>query len=219
MKLYKETVNADLIEIAQKLSSVSELSSFRLVGGTAAALQLGHRISVDIDFFSNEKFSKRNLVNVLSNSFPGIELFVGVNNIRTTIKGVRVELYDDWTTPFKKESLVNEGIRMADLNDISAFKLEAITERREKKDYIDLYFIFLKLGETTVLNDFKKYNPNISMKSILFALGEVTEAYNNKSVMPEMILPIQWEEVTKSMLNAAKTYLSLQKNKTRNNSI
>lgn len=131
---------------------------------------------MDIDFFSNEKLNKRNIVNALNVAFPGIQVFIGTDNIRTSINGVRIELYDDWSTPFNREPLIWEEIRMADLNDIAAFKLEAITERREKKDYIDLYFIFKKLGESTVLNDFKNYNPHISMKSILFALGEVLEA-------------------------------------------
>jgi hypothetical protein len=209
--IHRETVNSELVEIAQKLSSMSELNTFRLVGGTAVALQLGHRISVDIDFFSNEKLSKQNIVQSLAALFPGIQVFIGTNNIRTSINGVRLELYDQWHTPFKRDPITIEGIRMATLHDIAAFKLEAITERREKKDYIDLYFIFNKLGEAAVLEDFRNYNPHISMKSILFALGEVSEASNNKSVMPEMLSKVDWDEIKESMLSAAKTYLSIHK--------
>lgn len=115
---------------------------------------------------------------------------------------------DDWHTPFKTEPLTVEGMRMATLNDIAAFKLEAITERREKKDYIDLYFIFKKLDAISVLNDFTNYNPYISMKSILFALGEVSEARQNKSIMPELLISADWNEIEKSILAAAKTYLT-----------
>jgi hypothetical protein len=209
--LHKEAVNKDLIEVAQKLSSFSELAGFRLVGGTAAALQIGHRMSIDIDFFSNEKVNKQRIVNLLNTTFPGIQVFIGIDNIRTNIRGVRVELYDGWHTPFKTDALIAEGMRIATLNDIAAFKLEAITERREKKDYIDLHFMFKMVGEINILNDFKNYNPHISMKSILFALGEVNEAQINKSVMPEMLLPINWDEIKNSMLNAARAYISLQR--------
>jgi hypothetical protein len=208
--LHKETVNKDLIEIAKKLMSIPELQSFRLVGGTAASLHIGHRLSIDIDLFSNEKVNKHAIVDALNNSFSGIQVFIGVENIRTNIKGIRVELYDDWSTPFRTDPLISDSMRIATLEDIAAFKLEAITGRREKKDYIDLYFIFKKLGEEAVLNNFKDYNPHISMKSILFALGEVNEAHANKSVMPEMLLPISWDEIKQSMVSAAKTYLSIQ---------
>jgi hypothetical protein len=214
--LHKETVTNDLIEITQKLSSLPELNCFRLVGGTAAALQIGHRISVDIDFFSNKKVNKRSIIEALNKLFPGLQAFTSLDSIRTNIKGVRVELYDNWSTPFLDDAQTIEGMRMATLNDIAAFKLEAITERREKKDYIDLYYIFEMLGDVNVLKNFKNYNPLVSMKSILFALGEVNEAYANKSVMPEMILPLKSEAVKQSMLNAAKNYLSIINNKTHN---
>jgi hypothetical protein len=207
--LHKETVTSELIDVLQRLTSLPQLSSFRLVGGTAAALQIGHRISVDIDFFSNEKINKRTIVNTLSNAFPGNQLFVGTDSVRGNINGVRVELYDDWQTHFKIDPLLIDGMRIADLNDLAALKLEAITERREKKDYVDLYFMFQTLGQLNVLNDFKKYNPHISDKSILFALGEVNVATENKSVMPEMLLPLNWSDVEKSMLNAARNYLSM----------
>ena len=52
--IYPNTVTPQLLEIAQKLSASPKLESFRLVGGTAIALQIGHRLSVDIDFFTNE---------------------------------------------------------------------------------------------------------------------------------------------------------------------
>lgn len=205
--LHKETINKDLTEVLQTLTMIPELESFRLVGGTAVALHIGHRVSIDIDFFSNDKVNKTQVVARLNSYFPGITAFVGTDNIRTSIKGVRLELYDDWHMPFKTDPISTDGIRLATLNDIAAFKLETITERREKKDYIDLYFIFKQLGDINALNDFKNYNPHISMKSILFALGEVDEAQKNKSVMPEMLIPVSWEEIKRSMLGAARTYL------------
>ena len=94
--LHKETVNPELIEILKTLCGLPELESFRLVGGTAAALQIGHRRSIDIDFFSNEKIAKSIIANKLTAYFPGIKVFMGPDSIRASIRGVRVELYDDW---------------------------------------------------------------------------------------------------------------------------
>jgi hypothetical protein len=209
--LYKDTVNRDLIDVAEKLALLPQLEKFRIAGGTGVALQIGHRVSIDIDLFSNEKVNKVEIASSLNELFPEIKVFVGTDTLRTTIKGVRVELYDEWHTPFKTDPIIVEGIRLASLRDIAAFKLETITERREKKDYIDLYFLFNQLGAVEVLSNFKNYNPHISAKSVLFALGEVVEAQNNKSVMPQMLVPTSWNEITQSMLDAARTFISLTK--------
>lgn len=181
-----------------------------MVEGTAIALQIGHRKSIDIDLFSNEKIDKAILANVFRKNFPDTEIQISSHHIQMVIKGVRVELYDDWQNPFRYESLFEEGIRLAALNDLAALKLNAITERREKKDYIDLYFLSKLLGQKNILEEFKEYNPLLSPKSILFALEEVITAGKNKSVMPEMLTAFSWKEVEKSMQDAAKTYLAMQ---------
>src|SRR5690606_13870305 len=188
----------------------SDLNSFRMVGGTAISLQIGHRKSIDIDLFSNEKVDKAILANVFRKNFPDTEIQISSHHIQTVIKGVRVEIYDDWQNPFLYEPLLEEGIRLAALNDLAALKLNAITERREKKDYIDLHFLFNHLGQKDVLEEFKEYNPLLSPKSILFALEEVNTAEKNKSVMPEMLATFSWKEVKESMHDAAKAYLAMQ---------
>jgi hypothetical protein len=208
--MHEEAVNKELLDLATRLFALPQLDSFRLVGGTAAALHLGHRISIDLDLFSNEKINKREIVNAISQAFPNAKTFISTFNIRSAINDIKVEMYDDWHTPFKKDPLNIKGLRIATLEDIAAFKLEAITERREKKDYIDLHFIFKALGDLAVLNSFQDYNPYISIKSVLFALGEVEEAHANKSVMPEMLVSVDWQEVKISMLNAAKRFIAVR---------
>jgi hypothetical protein len=72
--LHLETVNDELLRLAQKLSDFPELSQYRMVGGTAVALHLGHRKSVDIDFFTNVAMDRQRIGSVLANHFPGIEI-------------------------------------------------------------------------------------------------------------------------------------------------
>ena len=102
---------------------------------------------------------------------------------------------------------------MASLLDIASLKLDAIVERREKKDYIDLYFLFDKLGAENILDHYKKSNSFISLQSIVFALGEVNNARQNKSVMPKMMVDISWNEVEKSILAVAKQFLPKNQNR------
>ena len=206
--LYKNVVTDRILSILKAVNGLEQLSSFRLVGGTAIALQLGHRRSIDIDLFSNEKVIKQVLAKDLEAAFRGSECFITQHAISTRIDDVKIDIFDDWIIPFKEELIIEDGIRMASLKDLAAFKLTAITERREKKDYIDLCFLFQKFGGLTLLKEYHHYNPLLSTKSILFALEQVKEAQANSSPMPEMINPVSWEEISDCMHRAAKEFLS-----------
>lgn len=204
--IYKNIAKAELIEVAQKLCSIEELNSFRIVGGTAIALQIGHRDSIDIDFFSNEKVGKNIIVQALKKHFEGIELSVSPYNVKAFIHGVRVEIFDGWGEKYRYPEVTEEGLRLAALQDIAAMKLTAFTERRQKKDYIDIYFLFKKFGSITLLKDYKNYNPSLSNKSLLFALDEVRTAETNSSEMPNMFTPFSWPEIVNEMNQAAREF-------------
>jgi hypothetical protein len=208
--LHKETVSEELLAIAVTLCAIPELELFRIVGGTAVALHIGHRRSIDIDFFSNTTIDRKFVIQALKRKFTTTEFFVSQHNIIAEINGVRVELYDDWSVPFQSDALIEEGLRIASLEDLAAFKLNAITERREKKDYIDLYFLFQKLGVQTAFKAFKISNPLISEKSILFALTEVVSAEENKSPMPDMLFNVSWPEIKNNILDAAKLIMQIR---------
>jgi hypothetical protein len=210
--LHRETVTPELFNVLQRLSSSADLKSFRLVGGTAISLQLGHRKSIDIDFFSNESVDKRRLRQVIQSLFPGTEIFLSEHNLVAEVNNVRVELYDEWLLPFKKPCIEVEGIRLTALEDLAAFKLSAITGRREKKDYIDLFVLFKKLETSIVLDNFKSYDPLMSPKSILFALDEVSTAIENKSPMPEMLMKVDWSEIESAMVTASREYNKIIQN-------
>lgn len=210
--LFRDTVTPELFDTASILCAIPELASFRIVGGTALALQIGHRKSVDIDFFSNQKVQKQSILKVLAQHFDTANLFVGTDCISGEVKGIKIDFYDDWMIPFKTESIFFEGLRLSSPMDIAGFKLNAITERREKKDYIDLFFLFEEFGTEQILKNFKGYNPSISPKSILFALSEVKTAEQNESRMPDMLVNVSWKQIRSKMVNAAKEYLSIVEN-------
>lgn len=213
--MHKNTVTNALLNILHVLHSIPELNSFRLVGGTAIALQMGHRKSIDIDFFSNEKSDRAAIKKALHAKFQTADLFISEHSLSAELDGVRVELYDEWAMPFLRPVVSADGLRLAALQDLAAFKLSAITGRREKKDYIDLYFLFRALGAESTLKEFRTYDPLLSMKSILFALGEVKVAGENKSPMPDMTQSVAWKEVEDSMILAAKDYIKMAELKKR----
>lgn len=202
------TVTDQLLQVARKLCALPALNTFRIVDGTAVALQLGHRKSVDIDLFTSEKVDKNKIRRVLEDAFPDSEFDISEDAITSEIQGVKVELFDDWSTPFREKPIVEQGLRLASLNDLAALKLETIIGRRGKKDYIDLYVLFKSITASEVLKQFKLYNPQVSEKSVMFALEEVKAARKNKTIQPAMLVDISWNDIEKSMFNAAKEYIA-----------
>lgn len=206
--IHFETVTEELLEIARRLCGNPQLNIFRIVGGTAIALHLGHRKSVDIDFFTYEKVNKKEILLALREMFPGTEFYITQHSISAEINGVKVEFFDEWQTPFREKPVIAEDLRLASLPDLAAFKLDAIIGRREKKDYIDLYVVFQMLGAVHTLRQFKSYNPHVSEKSVLFALGEVETTRDNKSVMPEMLIDLSWATIEHAMIDAAREFIA-----------
>lgn len=124
------------------LPLVAEFSTdFGLVGGTAIALHIGHRRSIDFDLFSNEKFGNQSLLNKISS-------FCKPNNLLVNRLGELTLIIDDvkltfFHFPYKLDFKENFGyrIKVADLLTLAAMKAFALGQRAKWKDYIDLYFI------------------------------------------------------------------------------
>lgn len=140
--LHYETVEPILKDILAKLMSCSLFDRFRLVGGTSLSLQLGHRISVDIDLFTDVEYDSIDFLEIqswLRSTFPYCEGECGENTGFGTYymigydrdKCVKLDLYytDDFIRPVK----VVDNIRMATVEEIAAMKLSAISRGGRKR--------------------------------------------------------------------------------------
>ena len=118
----------------------SQFDDFLLVGGTSLALQIGHRNSIDIDLFGNYEINEELFTKTL-NEFGTFEVYKRSKNILiTSINGVKTD-FVNYQYPLLKEYLIIDNIRMASKEDIAAMKLNAISGRGSKKDFIDLFFL------------------------------------------------------------------------------
>src|SRR5665213_899656 len=101
--LHYETVSPDLLSVLKKIQSFTELKDFRLVGGTALALQIGHRKSVDIDLFTDKAFDIDGLQNKLYQAFNSFEvIWSNKNGFVAAINGIKIDFFD-WHIPFIKD--------------------------------------------------------------------------------------------------------------------
>ena len=145
--LYYSTVNNALQEILLQLMQSNVFADFRLVGGTALSLQIGHRESIDIDLFSDaeygtldfnviESYLKENFLYVdFSDTIPAIgkSYFIGENREHA----VKLDLY--YTDNYIQPAIDIDGIRMATIEEIIAMKLDVVQSGGRKKDFWDLH--------------------------------------------------------------------------------
>lgn len=123
-------------------SCLNNFKDFYLAGGTALALQIGHRISIDFDFFSKKDISK-NLLNKVKKVFTDKNISISVNNpdeLTIFIDNIKITFLKYPFSVLKK--LVNyQNINLLSIQEIAATKAYTVGRRGSLKDYVDLYFI------------------------------------------------------------------------------
>ncbi|MBR6929325.1 MAG: nucleotidyl transferase AbiEii/AbiGii toxin family protein [Bacteroidales bacterium] len=150
MRLYYDTVSTPLLSILRRLMSAEVLNDFRLVGGTALALQRGHRMSVDIDLFTDLDYANMpvaDMRNYLEKEFP---VHKGTESMEMPANGYHIFLSEGqeppikvdffYTEPFIFPAIEEDGLRIADQREIAAMKLGVIGNQiYRQKDYWDVH--------------------------------------------------------------------------------
>ena len=145
--LYYSTVSPDLKSVLKIVMDSDILKPFRLVGGTSLSLQLGHRISIDIDLFTDSDYGSLNFEDIetfLKSKFSfivfsseltsfGKSYFIGSSENNA----VKLDVF--YSDPFIDDELLIDNIRLASLKDITAMKIEVIQNGGRKKDFWDLH--------------------------------------------------------------------------------
>ncbi len=167
---------------------------FCLAGGTGLALQLGHRISGDLDFFSPAEYDPGGLRDKLAATGD----FSLVSEARGTLHGIfnstKVSFFQ-YSYPLLFPTSNLSGIEVADYRDIALMKITAISSRGSKKDFVDLYFVCQEQPLKLLLELFaKKYSKvGYSKYHILRSLTFFEDA--DAEPDPVMLKPWSWESV------------------------
>lgn len=170
--LFQKTVTGETYLLLKELMSDGRLKDFILVGGTSLSLQIGHRISIDIDLFSRNNFDSEELNNYLKDRFQFEQLFRVQNTLKGKIKDVSIDLLTH-SYPYAFAPNEIDGIRLASLQDIAAMKLNAIIGNGSRlKDFIDIAYLSTKISLEQMLNAYSiKYgtdNPAMAIKALLY---------------------------------------------------
>lgn len=175
MSLQLQAVRPELFDALQRLMSVSPLRPFYLVGGTALALQYGHRVSVDIDLFTDAPFDSIKLSEFLSKECGLSQFTVETNTILGVIDGIKLDCIAH-QYPMVVGVQAVEGVRLLAVEDIAAMKLNAIANRGSKKDFWDLYELMQHYSRDELLGFHHKKYPQSSLWSVEKSLSYFEDA-------------------------------------------
>ena len=216
-KLHWEVTPEILRKVLKKLMHFKELCSFRLVGGTSLSLQLGHRISDDIDMFTNMEYGQADFksINALLEenfTYTGKGIVDDFNLGLMRLVGdspedcVKVDFF--YTDLFIRPEVTIEGIRLAHIEDILASKLKIIAGDGRKKDFWDLSELFEYYQINTALDIFKEKFPWSDPVNVLKGLTDFTTADDMED--PKCVKGKVWELVKLDMKELVDGYIKSQ---------
>ncbi len=193
--MFTKTLLPDTLRAIQLASGVSEIKQAYLAGGTSLALQIGHRISVDLDFFIRHEFNEEALAAKLA-AFPK---FVRNGTAQWTVWGkigrTKFSIFY-YEYPLLEPTVPFENIQLASLADIAAMKIHALEDRGTRRDFVDVYFLAQKYTLEEMLGFYQKKYAVLEdhLYSILRALDYFEDAEQEKQ-MPQMLADVSWEKV------------------------
>ena len=191
---HPEALSSNAHQTLTLLGGQPALQSFYLAGGTGLALQLGHRLSIDLDFFSSNVVSEDALLGSLQ-QVTGIKVISkSPETLHLHVSTTKVSFLG-YHYPMLFPTHQYGGVSVADPRDIGAMKLTAIASRGTKRDFVDLYVLAKKYGLDDLLRAFQQkfagteYNPLHILKSMIYF------ADADKEPMPNLLRSIAWDDI------------------------
>ncbi|MCH7226351.1 nucleotidyl transferase AbiEii/AbiGii toxin family protein [Haloferula sp. A504] len=199
-----ESVPEAVGDLLETLAPEPFLKTFALGGGTSLALRFGHRISVDLDFFTTEEFAPEALL--LDAAFPHEPMVLGRSSGSLTLEcgGVKIEFLQHRYPLLEPVEQVG-AVRLLSLADVTAMKLNAIANRGSKKDFFDLVRILEERGLEEALDLFERKYSNTDR----FVAARSLAWFEDAEGEPDPVAPAgpTWTEV-KQCVTAALADLS-----------
>jgi predicted nucleotidyltransferase component of viral defense system len=204
-EIFWNTVTADMRAVLAEFSRSQAGERFYLAGGTALALQLGHRLSVDLDFFSptEDVPAMRHMLEKALASFHPTLADSAWGNLVYLARNVRVGFYG-YGYELIAPLVETHEARLASIEDIALMKLDALLARAARKDFYDLYFICQKVSLRKILDLAPKKYP--STRDFETQTVKRLTYFDNAEQDPDpaVLQPASWEAVKKYFMEQAK---------------
>lgn len=208
-KLHYNTVSKTLTKCLKELMNEPLIKDFVLVGGTSLSLQLGHRVSIDIDLFTDSPYGSVNfnaIQEMLRGKFNfcigdcGNIVSFGTSYLIGDTKEDAVKLDLFYTEPFIRKVQIIDGIRMASLEDIVAMKLHVMGDGGRKKDFWDLNELQSRFTLNQMLDLYEEKFPyDYTREEIIKGLNDFSKADNEPN--PICLKNKQWDFIKLEMID------------------
>lgn len=189
------------------LAEVGLADPFYLAGGTAAALYLGHRISMDLDFFGPETFDATALAGQLAELGRFQLDRIAPDTLLGELMGVKISFFR-YRYPLLAEPSLVYAVRIASLPDIAAMKLDAVSRRGTKRDFVDLFFIAqsgISLSDAVAWYQRKYAGLDVNVVHVVKSLAYFADAELDPS--PRMLVDFSWDAAKRFFQQEAKSLL------------
>jgi len=202
MSFHPEVLGILQKKVLRQLEPVMSQWQYFLGGGTALAIHLGHRHSIDLDWFSTEPIGDpmRLAQDIRGARVPLVSGQIERGTLHGRISGVRVR-FVEYRYPLLEPPVIwpRFGCRIASMADLSSMKLSALTQRGSKKDFMDLYALGLKYRSfPDMLQLYQKKYSIQDIAHVLYALAFFEDA--DRERMPRMLRrPANWKSVKKTI--------------------
>ncbi len=203
--MYPDTLYQQTGQVLERIKPTGAIDGFYLAGGTGLALQLGHRKSIDLDFFSPE-FPKIPLL--LEKLKPLAPIVIGQSDgtLDLVIDKVKVTFLS-YKYPLLEDTFDFQGVRIAKKLDIGCMKLAAISSRGAKKDFADMYFLIKEYPLADILAAFERKFTGVTYQRLHLLKSLVYFADAEKDPEPEYLQPVSWEQIKRRLEEEAENSL------------
>lgn len=194
--LQLQSVEQSTYKLLQELSKIDEISNFALAGGTALALYFGHRVSIDLDFFTINEFDTDTLLKLLQSKFEVGNVTKSNNSLTLYIKSNKKKIKIDFLRhnyPILSSIITQDAIRFFSVIDIAAMKLNAIANRGAKKDFFDLYELLDHYSLLELLDFYERKYKSMNVFGLIKSLTYFEDA--NIEPNPISLNEISWEQI------------------------
>lgn len=204
-KLFWNTVTENMRLVLTGFIQSDLGGSFYLAGGTALSLQIGHRLSVDLDFFSPTE-DIPSIRKELENALRQHHLMLADSswgNLVYIVNEVRVGFYG-YGFPLVTPLIETDGLRLAGLEDIALMKLDALLSRASRKDFYDLYFILQKLQLSDIFKKAGQKYPSVRDFEVQTTKRLVYFENAEEETNPRLLMNANWDLVKDFFVRQAK---------------
>lgn len=206
-KLFFDVLDKKRLKILPRLEFLRRDYGFYLAGGTALALQIGHRKSIDFDFYTARDFDPKDLFRKFKIIFKQITpTHMAEGTLMVSIDDIEFSFFR-YEYPLLKPPVELEHIDLSSLEDIAAMKVIAVVQRGTKRDFVDIFYLLKKFSLDEILRftagKYSVFNEYIGLRALTYF--EDAEKDRSRRRL-ETFEKIRWDKIKKDIIDLVDKY-------------